>query len=203
MSRSAQIKRDTAETRVLVELELDGAGVTDIATGVGFYDHMLSQLGRHAGFDLTVRTDGDVHIDAHHTVEDTAIALGQALATALGDKAGIRRFGDSLVPLDECLVQVAVDLSGRPYLVHDEPAVMDTAVIGGDFPGPWSGTCGSPSPRTRGSHCTCGCCPAATPTTSPRRSARPSPGRCATPRHPIRRSSASPAPRGRCRWALC
>jgi imidazoleglycerol-phosphate dehydratase len=135
MSRRAQIKRDTAETQVLVELELDGSGTTDVATGVGFYDHLLSQLGRHAGFDLTVRTDGDVHIDAHHTVEDTAIALGQALATALGDKAGIRRFGDALVPLDECLVQVAVDLSGRPYLVHDEPAVMDTVLIGGDFPG--------------------------------------------------------------------
>jgi imidazoleglycerol-phosphate dehydratase len=135
MSRTAQVKRDTAETRVLVELDLDGTGVTDVATGVGFYDHMLGQLGRHAGFDLTVRTDGDIHIDAHHTVEDTAIALGQALEIALGDKAGIRRFGDSLVPLDECLVQVAVDLSGRPYLVHDEPAVMETVVIGGDFPG--------------------------------------------------------------------
>jgi imidazoleglycerol-phosphate dehydratase len=102
---------------------------------VGFYDHMLGQLGKHGGFDLTIQTTGDLHIDAHHTVEDTAIALGQAFRDALGDKAGIRRFGDALVPLDEALVQVAVDLSGRPYLVHEEPSVMETAQIGAAFPG--------------------------------------------------------------------
>jgi imidazoleglycerol-phosphate dehydratase len=133
--RTARIERTTGETSVSVALDVDGpAGTVDVVTGVGFYDHMLAQLGKHGGFDLTIRTEGDLHIDAHHTVEDTAIALGQAFAQALGDKAGLRRFGDSLVPLDEALAQVAVDLSGRPYLVHEEPAVMETAVIGGDFP---------------------------------------------------------------------
>ena len=135
MSRTGRVERATGESKVLVEVDLDGSGTTDVETGVGFYDHMLAQLGKHAGFDLTVHTIGDLHIDAHHTVEDTAIALGQALKQALGDKVGIRRFGDALVPLDECLVQVAIDLSGRPYLVHDEPAVMETAMIGRIFPG--------------------------------------------------------------------
>ena len=135
MSRTGRIERITGESKVFVEIDLDGQGKTDISTGVGFYDHMLSQLGKHGGFDLTVQTVGDLHIDAHHTVEDTAIALGQAFNTALGDKSGIRRFGDALVPLDEALVQVAVDLAGRPYLVHEEPAVMETAMIGPSFPG--------------------------------------------------------------------
>jgi imidazoleglycerol-phosphate dehydratase len=110
-SRSATVKRTTKESDVLVELTLDGAGQTEIDTGVPFFDHMLSQLGRHGGFDLTVQTRGDLEVDAHHTVEDTAIAVGQALREALGDKAGIRRFGDALVPLDETLVQV-VELIG-------------------------------------------------------------------------------------------
>lgn len=122
MTRSATIERVTGETSVVVELTVDGAGRADVSTGVGFFDHMLANLAKHAGFDLTVKTRGDLHVDAHHTVEDTAIALGEALAAALGDKAGIRRFGDALVPLDEALVQVAVDLAGRPYCVHDEPA---------------------------------------------------------------------------------
>jgi imidazoleglycerol-phosphate dehydratase len=135
MSRTAHIERVTGETKINLDLEIDGSGRTDISTGVGFYDHMLSQLGKHGGFDITVRTEGDLHIDAHHTVEDTAIALGTAFAQALGDRSGITRFGDALVPLDEALVQVAVDISGRPYLVHDEPAVMENVVIGGDFPG--------------------------------------------------------------------
>src|SRR6201999_2678356 len=117
-----RIEPKPLESDVLVELDLDGAGVAAVDTGVAFYDHMLSQLGKHGGFDLTVRTVGDLEIDAHHTVEDTAIALGQAFRQALGAKAGLRRFGDALVPLDEALAQVAVDLSGRPYLVHDEPA---------------------------------------------------------------------------------
>ncbi len=125
MSRAARVERVTGETSVLVELELDGGGRTDADTGVPFFDHMLGQLGRHAGFDLTARARGDTEVDAHHTVEDTAIALGQALAEALGDKAGIRRFGDALVPLDETLVQVAVDLSGRPYCVHSEPELVE------------------------------------------------------------------------------
>jgi imidazoleglycerol-phosphate dehydratase len=107
---------------VVVEIDLDGRGVTDVSTGVGFYDHMLTSFGKHGLFDLTVQVAGDLHIDAHHTVEDTAIALGQAFAQAAGDKAGTRRFGDALIPMDECLVQAAVDLSGRPYLVHHEPA---------------------------------------------------------------------------------
>ncbi|HEX2419726.1 MAG TPA: imidazoleglycerol-phosphate dehydratase HisB [Micromonosporaceae bacterium] len=121
MNRTASVRRATGETKIDVELDLDGSGRADIATGVGFYDHMLHQLARHGGFDLTVRTDGDLHVDAHHTCEDTAITLGQAFAQALGDKAGVRRFGDAVVPLDEVLVQAAVDLSGRPYVVHEEP----------------------------------------------------------------------------------
>jgi imidazoleglycerol-phosphate dehydratase len=124
MSRTARVERVTKETQVLVELDLDGAGVTEAETGVPFFDHMLAQLGRHGGIDLTVRTRGDTEIDAHHTVEDTALALGQALRDALGDKAGICRFGDALVPLDETLAQAAVDLSGRPYVVHAEPEPM-------------------------------------------------------------------------------
>jgi len=96
-----------------------------VSTGVPFYDHMLGQLGKRGGFDLIVRTVGDLDIDAHHTVEDTALAVGQALREALGDKAGIRRFGDATVPLDECLVQAAVDLSGRPYVVHEEPGLVE------------------------------------------------------------------------------
>ena len=125
MSRTARVQRTTKESDVLVELDLDGTGRADVETGVPFFDHMLAQLGRHGGFDIVVRTRGDLEVDAHHTVEDTAIAVGQALREALGDKAGIRRFGDALVPLDETLVQAAVDLSGRPYLVHVEPEVVE------------------------------------------------------------------------------
>src|SRR6478736_10396706 len=125
MSRFARIEGNTKESEVLVEFELDGTGVTEISTGVPFYDHMLAQLGRHGGFDLVVRTVGDLEVDAHHTVEDTSLAFGQALREALGDKAGIRRFGDALVPLDESLCQAAVDLSGRPYVVHVEPEVVE------------------------------------------------------------------------------
>jgi imidazoleglycerol-phosphate dehydratase len=125
VSRTARIERTTGETSVLVELDLDGTGTASSGTGVPFFDHMVTQLGKHGGFDLTVRTKGDTEIDSHHTVEDTSIAIGQALREALGDKAGIRRFGDALVPLDEALVQVAVDLSGRPYLVHEEPLIVE------------------------------------------------------------------------------
>jgi len=115
MSRTARIERETKESSVLVELELDGTGTSTIDTGVPFYDHMLAQLAKHGGLDLVVRTRGDLEVDAHHTVEDTA----------LGDRAGLRRFGDACVPLDECLVQSAVDLSGRPYLVHVEPELVE------------------------------------------------------------------------------
>ena len=124
MSRSARIERTTKESKVLIELEIDGTGESSSETGVPFFDHMVAQLGKHAGFDLHVRTEGDLEIDAHHTVEDTSIALGAALKEALGDKAGLRRFGDAMVPLDETLVQAAVDLSGRPYCVHTEPDGM-------------------------------------------------------------------------------
>jgi len=122
MGRTARVERETGETKVLVELDLDGSGRADVHTGVGFYDHMLNQIARHGGMDLTVRTSGDLEIDAHHTVEDTALALGAALAAALGDKAGIRRYGHAVIPMDEVLVQAAVDLSGRPYVMHEEPA---------------------------------------------------------------------------------
>src|SRR3982751_3215103 len=118
MTRTATIDRQTSESKVVVEVDLDGSGRADVSTGVGFYDHMLTSFSRHSLIDLTVQCDGDTHIDAHHTVEDTAIVLGDALRQALGDKAGIRRFGDALVPLDEALVQCAVDVSGRPYCVH-------------------------------------------------------------------------------------
>ena len=110
---------------MLVQLDLDGTGASAIDTGVPFYDHMLEQLAKHGGLNLTVQTTGDLHVDAHHTVEDTTLALGQALNQALGDRAGLRRYGDALVPLDEALVQSAVDLSGRPYLVHEEPELIE------------------------------------------------------------------------------
>lgn len=128
MSRFAKVERKTHESSVLIELELDGDGHCDIDTGVPFFDHMLNQLGKHGGFDLKVKTVGDIHIDSHHTVEDTAIAFGQALKQALGDKVGISRFGDATVPLDEACAQAVVDVSGRPYVVHEEPDMV--GVIG-------------------------------------------------------------------------
>lgn len=126
--RKASVSRKTAETEITVEINLDGTGTYDNATGVGFFDHMLDQLARHALIDMVVRAKGDTHIDDHHTVEDTGIALGQALTQALGDKAGIRRYGSCLLPMDDALVRAALDLSARPYLVwHVE---MPTAKIG-------------------------------------------------------------------------
>jgi imidazoleglycerol-phosphate dehydratase len=119
MSRSARIERGTKETSVEVALDLDGLGTSDVATGVPFFDHMLDQLGRHGRLALFVRTAGDLEIDAHHTVEDTGIALGQALAEAWGDREGVERFGDATVPIDEAITRVAIDLSGRPYLVWE------------------------------------------------------------------------------------
>ncbi|MCK0116585.1 imidazoleglycerol-phosphate dehydratase [Isoptericola sp. CG 20/1183] len=134
--RTARVERTTSESSVVVELNLDGTGRTDISTTVPFYDHMLTALGKHSLVDLTVRATGDTHIDAHHTVEDTAIVLGEALKAALGDKSGIARFGDALVPLDEALAQAVVDVSGRPYLVHSgEPAGQEYHLIGGHFTG--------------------------------------------------------------------
>ena len=135
MSRTSRIERETSESKVVVEVDLDGTGRVDVSTGVGFYDHMLTAFGRHSLVDLTVHSEGDVHIDAHHTVEDTAIVLGQALREALGDKKGIRRFGDSFIPMDEALAQAVVDVSGRPYTVHTgEPEMMTGFVIGGHYP---------------------------------------------------------------------
>ncbi len=119
MTRSARRQRTTKETSITVAIDLDGTGRTVISTGIPFYDHMLDQIGRHGAFDLTVQADGDVHIDAHHTVEDTAIVLGETFREALGDKAGVRRFASGLYPLDEALVEVAIDLSGRPFFVWD------------------------------------------------------------------------------------
>ena len=119
MSRAATRHRATKESDVAVTIDLDGAGVTEISTGLPFYDHMLDQLGRHGGFDLTVKATGDLHVDSHHTVEDTAIVLGEAFREALGDKAGVRRFASGRFPLDEALVDVALDLSGRPVVVWE------------------------------------------------------------------------------------
>ena len=130
--RTARLERVTSESKVTLRLDLDGTGRSSISTGVGFYDHMLTALAKHALVDLEVDSVGDVHIDGHHVVEDTAIVLGQALRQALGDKRGIRRFGDALVPLDEALAQAVVDVSGRPYCVHTgEPPGQEYVLIGG------------------------------------------------------------------------
>ncbi|HLV05087.1 imidazoleglycerol-phosphate dehydratase HisB [uncultured Georgenia sp.] len=135
-ARTARVERTTSESSVVVELDLDGTGRTDISTTVPFYDHMLTALGKHSLIDLTVQATGDIHIDVHHTVEDVAITLGQALRQALGDKRGITRFGDAYVAMDETLAQAVVDLSGRPYLVHSgEPAGQEYHLIGGHFTG--------------------------------------------------------------------
>ena len=128
--RRAQVSRVTKEVEVEVSLVLDGSGEASAQTGLPFFDHMLEQLGKHAGFDLTIQAKGDLEVDAHHTVEDTGIALGEALVESLGDKAGIRRFGDAVIPLDEALVQVALDLSARPFLAHDIDAKAEQI---GDF----------------------------------------------------------------------
>ncbi len=129
--RTARLERGTAESTVRLSLDLDGTGQANISTGVGFYDHMLTALAKHSLIDLEVSSTGDWPVDAHHTVEDTAIVLGQAIRTALGDKEGIRRFGDALVPLDEALAQAVVDVSGRPYCVHSgEPEGQEYVRIG-------------------------------------------------------------------------
>ncbi len=119
MPRTADIHRKTKETDLRVTLALDGRGEARVRTGIGFFDHMLEALARHALLDLTVEASGDLHVDGHHTVEDTGIALGQAIAKALGDRAGIRRYADALVPLDEALVRAVIDVSGRPYLAYN------------------------------------------------------------------------------------
>lgn len=134
--RRARLERITSESSVDVELDLDGTGVANISTSVPFYDHMLTALAKHSLIDLTVQATGDTHIDVHHTVEDVAITLGEVLRTALGNKAGIRRFGQATIPLDEALAHAVVDISGRPYLVHGgEPAGQEYHLIGGHFTG--------------------------------------------------------------------
>ncbi len=121
MSRSAHRERTTKETSIELSINLDGSGTTSVSTGIPFYDHMLDQLGRHGGFDLTIAATGDLHIDTHHTVEDVAITLGEAFREAVGDKVGVRRFASGQYPLDEALVEVALDLSGRPFVVWEVP----------------------------------------------------------------------------------
>ncbi|MBB1512688.1 MULTISPECIES: imidazoleglycerol-phosphate dehydratase HisB [unclassified Tessaracoccus] len=132
MTRTATVERSTSESRITVTVDLDGTGASSISTGVGFYDHMLTALSKHSLIDLTVEATGDLHIDGHHTIEDTAICLGQALKQALGDKSGIRRFGHAVVPLDEAVADCVVDVAGRPYVVcSGEPDGQVYAQIGG------------------------------------------------------------------------
>ncbi len=134
MNRIGRVERTTKESTVAVEIDLDGAGKVEIGTGVPFYDHMLTAFGVHGAFDLSVKATGDVEIDAHHTVEDVAIVLGKAIRQALGDRSGIRRFGDAWIPMDESLAHAAVDVSGRPYCVHvGEPEMMTGFVVGGNY----------------------------------------------------------------------
>lgn len=134
--RTAELRRETSESSIELSLDLDGSGSSDVETTVPFFDHLLTAFSKHSLIDLKVRAHGDTHIDVHHTVEDVGIVLGKALDAALGDKAGISRFGDALVPLDEALVQAVVDVSGRPYLVHaGEPAGFEHHLIGGHFTG--------------------------------------------------------------------
>ncbi|HVA76214.1 MAG TPA: imidazoleglycerol-phosphate dehydratase HisB [Acidimicrobiales bacterium] len=133
--RMVERERSTKETSIRLRLDIDGTGDVTVATGLSFFDHMVSQLGKHAGFDLALEAKGDLHVDAHHTVEDTGILLGDALREALGDKAGVRRFASIDVPLDEALISVALDLSGRPYLVYDvDPGAGGDAYPIGDPP---------------------------------------------------------------------
>ena len=134
--RVARIQRETSESSIDLSINLDGSGIADIETTVPFFDHLLNAFAKHSLVDLTVRASGDTEIDVHHTVEDIGIVLGQAIKQALGDKSGISRYGDALVPLDEALVQAVVDISGRPYLVHTgEPAGFEFHLIGGHFTG--------------------------------------------------------------------
>ncbi len=198
--RTASLRRATSESTVELSLDLDGTGVARIDTTVPFFDHLLTAFAKHSLTDLTVRATGDTQIDAHHTVEDVAIVLGDAIREALGDKSGISRYGDALVPLDEALAQAVVDLSGRPYLVHDgEPAGYEFHLIGGHFTGSLvrhtfeaiAFHAAMTAARARARR-------AATRTTSPRRSTRRSRARSVRPRRSIRSSRAFRAPRALC-----
>jgi len=135
VTRIGKVERTTKESSISVQLDLDGTGEVEISTGVPFYDHMLTAFGVHGSLDLKVEATGDIHIDAHHVVEDTAIVLGQAIRQALGDKRGIRRFGDAWIPMDETLAHAAIDVSGRPFCVHlGEPEQFNSFTIGGNYP---------------------------------------------------------------------
>ena len=170
MTRSAQIHRQTAETQIELELNLDGSGTADVATGVGFFDHMLTLLAKHAAIDLKVRANGDLHVDQHHTVEDTGICLGQALRQALGNKAGIRRYGHFTLPMEETLVTTAIDLSGRYYMVFEAPFRRPRLATS---TASWSKTSGKPWQPTPWRTCTSFCITAATAITSAKQSSRP------------------------------
>ncbi len=196
-TRRAVRRRSTKETVVDVTLDVDGTGAARVVTGLPFFDHMVEQLGRHGGFDLSVQAEGDLAVDAHHTVEDVGIVLGGCLAEALGDKAGVRRFASLLLPLDEALVEVALDLSGRPYLAYDVE-LPPTRRGSGRRPSTPSSprSSGGRSSRRRASRCTCACGRGRTPTTSSRRRSRGWRGRCAT--RSGSRAGASRPPRAPC-----
>ena len=184
MARTATIDRKTAETNIQLTLNLDGTGQADVATGVGFFDHMLTLLAKHAAIDLTVQAKGDLHVDQHHTVEDVGICLGQALKQALGDKAGIRRYGHFTLPMEETLATVAIDLSGRYALVFraDFPVAEDRRLrqrAGRRF-------LASRRRPTRCAICTSSCTTAATATTSAKRSSKRPPAHCEWPSNPTR-----------------
>ena len=193
MDRIASITRTTTETDISVTLNLDGTGKADIATGIGFLDHMLTALARHGLFDLTVRAKGDLHIDFHHTTEDVGIVLGQAFAKAIGDKRGIRRFGHALVPMDEALAEAAVDISGRPFLVLN-------ADFGARKSARWTPNCSRnffvPWRSTPWSRCISPRAPATTPTMSRRPASRPPLERCAWRRSSIRARRRDPLHQG-------
>ncbi len=184
----------TKETRIAAAINLDGTGKYDIKTGIGFLDHMLEQLSRHSLIDITLRAEGDLHIDYHHTTEDLGIVLGECLAKALGDRAGIRRYGAAHIPMDETLTEVALDASNRPYLIWKVNFPSPSSA-------PWTPSCsrnGSrPSPSSAGSRCTCGTTTATTTTTSSRAASRASRARCASRARSTRaRPTAVPSTKG-------
>ena len=192
MGRYAEVTRKTGETDIVVKLDLDGSGVCDISTGVPFFDHMLNAFGRHGLFDLTVHAVGDVEVDAHHTVEDVGIVLGEAFCQALGDKAGITRFADAAIAMDETLVMAAVDISGRGQAYCELPVPTERV---GTFDTELAST---PSRATPNSRCTCASWRAATRITLSRLPLRPWAARCAAPASSIPACRASPAPRAHC-----
>ena len=195
MDRYAEVTRKTGETDIVVKLDLDGCGVCDISTGVPFFDHMLNAFGRHGLFDLTVHAVGDVEVDAHHTVEDTGIVLGEAFCQALGDKAGITRFADAAIAMDETLVTAAVDISGRGQAYCELPVPTERV---GSFDTELAVESSTPLRAMPSSHCTCASWRAAIRTTLSRPPLRLWAARCAAPASSIPACKASPAPRARC-----